>query len=225
MEGVRQLIIANSDRHPEFRYYLPIIAKACRNEVGHPDTCIECCKSLLEGVSKSVIMRLEPGAALDDVERLDVPALTKRALKLLKENDDILEDDFVNRAGSLAHALGNLRNTRSDISHGRAVPKQLASHYSFASLILPITESILKYMLASLFALCPVEENRETEALVEETSDLEQVRYEDEAEFNDYLDELNPTAGKVIYSMALYELYYEDYIIELNAYRESLEDE
>jgi hypothetical protein len=44
------------------------------------------------------------------------------------------------------------------------------------------------------------------------------IRYEDNSEFNDSLDEYYPYAGKLLYSQALYALYYEDYAIQLQTY-------
>ncbi|MEO1672984.1 MAG: hypothetical protein AAFR77_19770, partial [Cyanobacteria bacterium J06631_2] len=43
-------------------------------------------------------------------------------------------------------------------------------------------------------------------------------RYEDNPEFNDLLDEEYPLDGKLLYSQALYTLYYEDYEIRLQTY-------
>ncbi|MEH1869572.1 MAG: hypothetical protein V7K69_31880 [Nostoc sp.] len=45
-----------------------------------------------------------------------------------------------------------------------------------------------------------------------------EFRYEDNPEFNDLLDEEFPLDGKLLYSQALYKLYYEDYEIRLQTF-------
>jgi hypothetical protein len=52
-------------------------------------------------------------------------------------------------------------------------------------------------------------------------SDLPIVSYEDNSDFNDWLDENHPLEGRLIYSYALYELYYEDYVIQLEEFHEN----
>jgi len=69
----------------------------------------------------------------------------------------------------------------------------------------------LRYMLASYFSIRP-----EPEELVE---------YEENPEFNTELDELNPLEGKPLYSRALYEQYYEDYVLQLEDFLYQMDDE
>lgn len=59
------------------------------------------------------------------------------------------------------------------------------------------------------------------EDAVEETYEL---AYGDNADFNEYLDELNPMEGKLLYSEALFHLYLEDYEIQLGSYRDMMEE-
>ena len=53
---------------------------------------------------------------------------------------------------------------------------------------------------------------------------IPQIDYDDNPDFNDELDRQNPLDGKMLYSDALYRLYYEDYIIELEAFLDTLND-
>ena len=68
----------------------------------------------------------------------------------------------------------------------------------FADLIVGITDNICTYMLRRLDRLA----DKVTE-------------YEDNPEFNDFLDEQNPLPGKIRYSRALFEQEFETYEIEL----------
>jgi abortive infection Abi-like protein len=222
MEPVKSIIVANADQHPDFRYYLPLLAKAQRNETAHPDICIECCKSLLEGVSKTIIYKLDGSVDRKDLDAAswNLDGIVKKAAIALKQNDDIVEDNFVTRFGSLINALGALRNERGDISHGRSAPKHPASPKDLSRLILDMTASLLEYLLSSFYAIAP----EEVEEDVSEDSDLEDISYNENLEFNDFLDAQNPLEGKLLYSFALYELYYEDYLLRLDAYKESPEE-
>lgn len=217
MQRVRQLIVAHKTTHPEFETYLTLVARARTSVSSHPDTCIECCKALIEGVAKSAIMRLESRPDLSELEKLDLSPLVKRALKLMKENDDVIEDNFVTRAVSVCHAIGEFRNSRSDISHGRAVPKAVTSHYSLSELVMPIAEAIVIYMLGAIFVL----HKDEPELDVENTDD--RLVYEEQEAFNAFLDDMHPLEGKPLYSLALYQQFYEDYRVQHAAFTDEEE--
>lgn len=227
MNSLKSLITRNLDQFPDFEYYIPIIEKAERNQKPHPDIAIECCLSLIQGISKTIILKLDKKAEPDKLENDNnesrVHHQFKRAAELLKENDDIYETAFTGSCSGLTTALAKLRNARGDISHGRAVPKILQSDIELARLIMEITDSLLRYTLGSFFALDLDKRAKELESLAQEEEDL--IKYEDESnrEFNDFLDESYPYEGKLLYSQALYTLYYEDYTIQLQAFLDEQE--
>jgi Abortive infection C-terminus len=218
-----KLIKANQASFPDCAYYLPLFSKARRNVSKHPDICIETCKSLLEGISKTIILGLDAAAISSDLDKKDVEPLVKSAAKLLKANDDVIEENFVNRVSGLAHSLGALRNARGDISHGKAVPKAKESSGDFARLCLQMTDAMTYYMLQSFFAV-----NEPVTTIAEEEDEaaepemlpggIPKIDYDNNSAFNDELDSQYPLDGKMLYSDALYRLYYEDYIIELEAF-------
>lgn len=225
------LIKSRQTDYPECAYYLPLCSKARRNIRKHPDIAIETCKSVLEGVSKTVVLGLDRSITRQEIDKKDFDQIVKLAAKVLKANDDVVEDNFVTRAASLANALGSLRNVRGDISHGKAVPKLERSTDAFARLCLQMTDAITSYMLASFFetqsqitigisnSKIQVESGKvETEF---SPDGLISVRYDDFPDFNDFIDQSNPPRGKIIYSEALFQLYYEEYVIELEAFIDS----
>lgn len=225
MRQAIELIVQNAGRFPEFRYYIGFMKKAERNLSNQPDVCIEICKSLLEGVSKSIIERLDETAARTELDKLDVGKLAKRAADLLRQNDDVVEDDFITRSTSLAYALGALRNARGDVSHGKAVPKTTSSNDRLSAFSMQMAESVICYMLDAFFALpdkaaaaSPIVEAEDTEP-----KGLPEVSYEDNEAFNQFLDDAFPLEGKLFYSFALYQLYYEDYLIRLAEFQNDLE--
>ena len=119
----------------------------------------------------------------------------------------------------LASTIANLRNARGDISHGRAVPKVLQSDVELARLVMEITNSLLRYTLASFFVIDLEKQAKEIEEEERQSAQEEDlIKYEANPEFNDLLDEEYPYEGKLLYSQALYELYYEDYEIRLQTH-------
>lgn len=226
MQRTTKLIKANQDQFPDCAYYLPLFSKARRNLTKHPDISIETCKSLLEGISKTIILGLDGSAVSGDLDRKDVEPLVKSAARLLKANDDVIEENFINRVSGLAHSLGALRNARGDISHGKAVPKALESGCDFARLCLQMTDAMTFYMLQSYFTVTkPVPTTPpagEEEAVSLLPGGIQDIAYEENPEFNDELDTQYPLDGKLLYSDALYRLYYEDYVIALENYLDSL---
>ena len=165
-----------------------------------PDISIETCKALIEGLSKLALHMLnqEP---LESQKSEDVQSLFKRALKELQKGRGFSDIDLVNRAGSVVHYIGELRNEHGDISHGRASLKDQVNDADFADFIIGITDSLCTYMLRRLDQLAEVE-----------------LQYEDNPEFNAFLDEAYPLGNGVRYSKALFDQELETYEIELGDY-------
>jgi hypothetical protein len=209
MRTLIELIERHEKQFSDFKYYIPIIEKAERNEIDHPDVTIECCTSLFQGISKSIIFRLDSFCDKESLEKKSLQAQVKQAFQLLGQEDDVIEIGFPTAVENLARVAGTLRNQRGDISHGRATPKELYSDASLSRLVLSVSEAVLRYMLASFFFFHPA---------------VEIIAYEDNQDFNDLLDEMNPLEGKPLYSLALFDQYYEDYTIRLVEYVESQDE-
>ena len=227
MRPAELLIIENATDCPDFRYYLPLMKKAERNVSNHPDICIETCKSLVEGISKTIILTLDESVSPDEIKDLKMSPLVKRAGILLQQDDTVIEEGFVTRVASVAQFIGVLRNERGDISHGRAVPKKLQSNDMLANAILQVSSGLLIYMLDTYFAKLREKRIRAEEAELEkvQAADLEELSYGDNEDFNSWLDESYPYEGKLNYSFALFSLYYEDYLVQLAEFRDSAEEE
>ena len=206
MQTLIELIERHSPEESDFRYYVPIIEKAERNEIEHPDITIECCASLFQGISKTIVYRLSPPIDKKQFENESIQKQVKAAFRCLEANDDAIELAFPVAVENLIRIVGELRNARGDISHGRVVPKELQSDRSLARLVLTVSESVIRYMLASYFAIKP--------------ADLPHVAYDESQDFNEYLDERNPMVGKPVYSLALYQQYYEDYLVQRDLFVE-----
>lgn len=224
MRLVIKIIKANEEIFPECaEYYIPLIGKARRNLVKHPDISIETCKALLEGISKTVLIHTKPEWDRQRIEKMTFAKLVTHAMQDLRDNNDIVEDEFKSHVVSFSQSLATLRNHRSDISHGRGAPKAMESSRRFALLTFQTTEAIALYMLEAYFdrraSAMTVSPEEEDEQLL--PGGIPNIEYDENRDFNDELDSQYPLDGKLLYSYGLYRLYYEDYIIELENYRDS----
>ncbi len=209
MQLVRTLISQNTEKYEHFSYYEGIIDVIEQKIQSHPDICIESCKSLIEGVSKTIIKRLDVTVTDADLNKMDVMPLFKRAANKLAEYDEELELDFVNRTASLIQNFGQIRNERGDISHGRAAPKEVNSSPQFSSFVARVTEALAFYVLDHFFRL--------------QLSNETEVKYEHNPDFNEMLDTTNPM-GSLSFSKALFDQDNISYCEQLLDYRAQQEE-
>lgn len=229
MESLEALVKRHFRDFPDFKYYgaFAEFISAIENyhEDLHTGISLDCCNSLLQSISKTIITQIDP---LIDVKTLSKGApsqtnnLIRTAANLIKKNDDVFERDFISKLAQIGQHINELRNARGDLSHGKHIPKELLNDQDLSRLLREITESLSRYLISSFFSfeLEKIDKESETEE--------ERIRYDDNQEFNDLLDEEYPLDGKLLYSQALHTLYYEDYEIQLQTYldeQELLEEE
>lgn len=216
MNKIETLIQANIDKHPNFEEYFKIIGVIKENENTNPDICIESCKALIEGVSKTIYNKIDSSKSIAELDKYtSVEKLFKDAMsKLAEKCDDDFEGDFVRQYSSMIHVIGEIRNKRGDISHGRVAPKPFYSSIKFASTVVKMTESILEYILEHYFLL-------DLNPIIKLDYDAEEMEA-----YNAWLDEsVAFPIAKAKYSKVLYENDYDEYEIGYNDYLKSIEKE
>jgi hypothetical protein len=199
---VKDIIRSNLDKYKDFEAYLATIEIIESNVDSNPDISVESCKSLIEGISKMFLKYIDKSYSYEDVEGMEFLKRFKKSMGVLSSVCSELETDFVNKACVLMQALGELRNKRGDISHGRVSPKLVSSSSQFSKLVIQSTEVLAFYLLEQFYRA--------------DLSDRIKIEYNDNPEFNIWLDEINPLNG-VSFSKALFE---QDNV----AYCEQLED-
>ena len=187
MESFEKIVSEFSDDFPDFQYYLKHAKEIKANEESHPDIAIECCTSLLQGLSKSISYRLDPSIDKKAFEKGTIEHQVKTAFKLIGSSSDVVEIALPQACSTVARLAGELRNMRGDISHGKAVPKVMQSDASLARLALDVTEALSRYMLCHLALLSP-----------------SKLKYEDNPEFNEQLEELGDSVGSTSFSLLLF---------------------
>lgn len=227
MQRVIELIQSKAQVFPDCAYHLEIIERAELELSESPNICVETCKSLLEGLSKTILLKTRKDYTSERVEGMKFKPLVEAAITDLRDNDDVVEDGFKKSVTDFSSWLGTLRNHRGEISHGRSVPKLRKSTDKLALLCLHTTEAVAYYMLDAYFAICEAEEDQRVAKLATQSevrTGIPNVNYSDNLDFNNFLDLGYPLPGKVLYSEALFNLYYEDYVIELDEFIGEVEE-
>ena len=196
MRKLRDKLISICEKHESFGYYDICIDEAEDNMQIKPDICIEACKSLIEGVSKQIQKSLNPQLTERDFNGrgVTVQSIFGNATSYLAEYAEDFEEEFIRKFSTPVMAIGQFRNKRGDISHGRLIPKEAESSSDLALCICQVTEALVLYMLNTF-----------------ENVDLSITRYEDCEDYNKWLDEDNGD-NFICYSQALYEQNYDAYI-------------
>jgi hypothetical protein len=210
MESVKKLIASQKDKYDGLDYYLMHIEKASNNIKTHPDICIECCKSLIEGVSKTILKNLDNAYDSKVIDKLELSPLVRKTLEKMAEFEVEIEDDFIRRSVSLIHIMGEVRNKRGDISHGKHAPKEISSNADYSALVFHVSEGIVYYILKNFVSI--------------DISYKQSLIYEDHEDFNAMLDEASPLEGKVLYSRAVFDQFPIDYEIQLEEYYEQQQE-
>ena len=174
-----------------------------------PDIAIESCKSLVEGVCKTILRKLGV-IFVESGKRADTP---RDLLKKVLDNIPVsvaYEPEFVDKTCNLVIRMTEIRNNRGDISHGRKAPKEIISSPQLADFISQVTDGVVNYLLGIYFNT--------------DLSYLEIVKYEDCDEFNRFLDEQYQLDGVVKFSQALYDQDFISYEEQLNNFQASQEE-
>ncbi|WP_340676848.1 hypothetical protein [Paraglaciecola sp.] len=218
------------------------------------DNCIETCKSLIEGLSKTVLSQIDlrrkavrERFETHELKSLDCTfdkmagsgedftVLFRQAVLVLSNYHQACQKDLMNSLGKdFCKYLTRLRNDRGDMAHGRAAPKIEKSTLDLAYMIENITDLIAFHMLEilSLIDFSKMDEVSQDQAIIEsfmfkEDFELEGINEGERTirEFNESLDKRYPFEGKALYSRALYDQYQEDYEIQLQEYIDNKEQE
>lgn len=188
MKQTKDILKALESRYTNIDYYQTIIQKIEENVESHPDISIESCKALLEGLSKFIWKQIDQTYDALVADKMDFHPVVRQAMTKLADLNEDIELDFVNKVNKLIVSIGEVRNKRGDISHGKLSPKEYFSDSQFAYLVMNITDNMLYYVLHSFSKVSPIKE----------------LEYEDNPEFNEWLDNENPIAN-LSYSKALFD--------------------
>ena len=210
MSKTSDLIKKHSHQFPEHDYYSGLLETAENNIQTNPDITIETCKSVIEGLSKTVLERTDVTYSTRGRNPDGPPKLFRMACEELSKGV-VIDEGFILASSSVVARIAELRNERGDISKGRPVPKEMASDVELARFVFEITDSLCTYFLSKFFVF--------------DWSVHEVIKYDDNLEFNEFLDSQNELPGILRYSKALFEQDITTYEQELQTYLNDLEQE
>jgi hypothetical protein len=208
MKQTKDVLKSLESRYTNIDYYQTIIEKIEENVDSNPDISIESCKALLEGLSKFIWKQIDLSYDALVADKMDFHQVVRQAMTKLADYNEDIELDFVNKINKLIVSIGEVRNKRGDISHGKLSPKEYFSDSQFSNLVMNITDNMLYYVLHSF----------------SKVSLIKELEYEDNTEFNEWLDNENPL-GFLSYSRALFDQEPVTYQEELQNYLDSKETE
>lgn len=185
MDKIRAIIDENEAAFPEFKEVI-IILDACEAASATPDTILDCSKSLVEWVSKNILLYLDRSLDERHIAGMKFIGAVKKALLELARWSDDFEADFVESLLKPVDKLSAIRNERGDISHGHKAPKAYSST-GLSELFRAYSEAMAYYMLECFFAI---------------EHDL--INYAKYPDFNDYLDSTGDRIGRTPYSELLF---------------------
>ena len=215
MERVKLLLHQYKHTYSDFEYYHLHIEKIEKNKSKNPDIAIESCKSLIEGVSKSILNRLD--ISFDEKKESSgknprsVQWFFKKSLEKIAEKTEEFEASFVASSGQIINIISEIRTKRGDISHGKSVPKLSESSPEFAEMVTNMTDLIVSYTLKHFFQIDTT--SKEKLEYFPKYEDAPTEEDEKIIQYNRYLDESQPNfpISTTNYSLLLYENDYNEY--------------
>lgn len=186
---------------PSFNTFEMHIATIENNIEANPSLCIETCKSLIEGICKTILTN----KALTYKEDGKFQELVKQTMNSLVISSDCDKDELcelARRIASVAQKIAEIRNNSGFASHSQDI-KAISVNLTLSLFIYKITDVIGGFILHYYITHNnPKKDNR--------------IHFEDCQEFNEYFDEENPFAIGLLTLSSSEALYRQDY----EAYKE-----
>ena len=178
------------------------------NKTNEPNIAIEAVKALAEAVFRHILAHGKIKVEFAEILTQSKPTTYKIFQSTCKAlaDQNLIDIEILGLGQKFFNDISEIRNSVGLISHGKDLRD--VSNLSPATLELAISTT-LNYIVVILEAY---------EQLLEEPK----VSYEDNTEFNEYLDEQYPVEG-ILYSQALFDqdaVSYEEQLDEYNSFKE-----
>lgn len=192
MEWVKENI-ANIPSMVPFLAHVEVIEQ---NVQDNPSLCVEMCKSLIEGICKTILTNKNISFA----SSISFAGLVQQTITSTLNTDEPYRDDVIDlarRTSGVADRLGQIRSSAGFASHGMDVlnPHLTDTLSLFAC---KITDALGGFILRCY------NNNRVINA-------DHRIHYDDCKPFNEYFDELNPSPYGLSMSLSLFQQDYEAY--------------
>lgn len=187
---------------PSFSIYERQVSLIEDSVESNPDLCVETCKTLIEGICKTILTN--KGIDYSKYDKFQV--LVRVTIEnMLTENDSYGEalSEIARRISSVAQKISEIRDSAGFASHGQDI-EHISISYSLSLLTSRITDVIGGFILHFY--------------RTHSDRGISRIMYQDYKSFNDYYDEQNPIYIGDIFISASEALYSQD----IEAYKEAL---
>ena len=204
-------VLESMEKAPSFQHYHGHIDNIIRNVYANPILSIELCKSVTEGICKTILK--DKGESIPEkYPNLVSATIEKLDLSYHQDSQHLLK--LSKRLGSILHCIAEIRNEYgSYASHGQDIKhKQVGS--DLALFVLHSTNAILGFILHFYITTNDYRKS-------------ERIRYEDYERINELIDEEYEMKAtyKISYSRALFDQDLEAYKELLIEFKQREEDE
>lgn len=217
MDKLRREILNITKRKPEIGlvYYNELLDIIDDYHYKKPDTSVETCKAIIEGISKLILHKIN-GMQIHILDnKWKFNKLINRSIDSLKQRNTNLNDELLTQLLQVFHFINIDRNKHCDIGHGRASVKEQVNCSDYSQMVAGFTESVSIYLLKKL----------DESIVAEDVYESEQMQ-----DFNHWLDESienfpikTEKYSKLLYQSdkeGYYAIYNDDYLEEINNEKE-----
>ena len=211
MKKSRELIAQYSSEHQWLQELERLLTHIDQQSDQCGDTLIECSKSFIEAIAKNAIIKLNPNEKIKDINEAKLGDLFKKTRKAICEHSSIQKlmpisevELFFSALNQWMLFIGKIRNDIGEVSHGKILPKSYSIDLNMAQIFSEIIDRFAYIILLMLLEI--------------DLSYLQNYRYENFPDFNEYLDDQYELPNGLSYSRALFEQDYDAYSEELDNY-------
>ncbi|WP_439039628.1 abortive infection protein [Acinetobacter baumannii] len=211
MKNSRELIAQYSSEHQWLQELERLLTHIDQQSDQCGDTLIECSKSFIEAIAKNAIIKLNSNEKIKDINEAKLGDLFKKTRKAICEHSSIEKlmpisevELFFSALNQWMLFIGKIRNDIGEVSHGKILPKSYSIDLNMAQIFSEIIDRFAYIILLMLLEI--------------DLSYLQNYRYENFPDFNEYLDDQYELPNGLSYSRALFEQDYDAYSEELDNY-------
>ncbi|MFX6081708.1 abortive infection protein [Acinetobacter baumannii] len=198
MKKSRELIAQYSSEHQWLQELERLLTHIDQQSDQCGDTLIECSKSFIEAIAKNAIIKLNPNEKIKDINEAKLGDLFKKTRKAICEHSSIEKlmpisevELFFSALNQWMLFIGKIRNDIGEVSHGKILPKSYSIDLNMAQIFSEIIDRFAYIILLMLLEI--------------DLSYLQNYRYENFPDFNEYLDDQYELPNGLSYSRALFE--------------------
>lgn len=166
MDKLRREILSITKQKPEIglEYYNELLDIIDAHHDKKPDTSVETCKAIIEGISKLILHKIDR-IQIQILDKWGFDKLIKRAIDSLQKSTNNINEGLLSQLLKVFQFINIDRNDHCDIGHGRASVKEQINCSDYSLMVSGLTESVAVYLLKKLDESLVAEDVYESEQM------------------------------------------------------------